>query len=97
MADKLGLGQGKKTFSWIWTSTEAIRDGSNMDLHEGEQSPSLKQHAEQLIVLFAAVHIEWAKAHAQYLRWMEEVMFLKKEMHQVCKMLEWKAMWWEQH
>ena len=95
MADKLGLGQGKKTVSWIWTSTEAIGDGSDTELHKGEQSPSLKQHAEQLIVLFAAVRIEWAKACAQYLRWTEEVMLLK-EMRRVHKTLEWKATWWEQ-
>ena len=39
--DKLGLGQGKKTVSWIWTSTEAISDGSDAELHEGELSLSL--------------------------------------------------------
>lgn len=37
-SDKLGLGQGKKTVSWIWTSAEAIGDGSDVELHEGEQS-----------------------------------------------------------
>ena len=95
-ADKLGLGQGKKTVSWIWTSAEAIGDGSDAELHKGEQSPSLKQHAEQLIVLFAAVRIEWAKARARYLRWTEEVMLLKEEMRRVRKTLEWKATWWEQ-
>ena len=44
--DKLGLGQGKKTVSWIWMSAEAIGDGSNAELHEGELSLSLKQYAE---------------------------------------------------
>ena len=39
--DKLGLGQGKKTVSWIWTSAEAIGDGSDAELHEGELSLSL--------------------------------------------------------
>lgn len=44
--DKLGLGQGKKTVSWIWMSAEAIGDGSDAELHEGELSRSLKQYAE---------------------------------------------------
>jgi hypothetical protein len=44
--DKLGLGQGKKTVSWIWTSAEAIGDGSDAELHEGELSLSLKQYAK---------------------------------------------------
>ena len=35
MIDKLGLGQGKKTVSWIWMSADAIRDGSDAELHEG--------------------------------------------------------------
>ena len=39
--DKLGLGQGKKTVSWIWMSVEAIGDGSDVELHEGELSLSL--------------------------------------------------------
>ncbi|EDR03963.1 uncharacterized protein LACBIDRAFT_330859 [Laccaria bicolor S238N-H82] len=75
--DKLGLGQGKKTVSWIWMSADAIGDGSDAELHE-------------------AVHIEWAKARARFLRWTEEVMLLKEEMRRVRKTLEWRAMWWEQ-
>ena len=34
-AEKLGLGQGKKVVSWIWTSAQAIGDGSDEVLHEG--------------------------------------------------------------
>ena len=34
-AAKLGLGQGKKAVSWIWTTPDAIGDGSDAVLHEG--------------------------------------------------------------
>ncbi|EDR07938.1 uncharacterized protein LACBIDRAFT_327111 [Laccaria bicolor S238N-H82] len=34
LLEKLGLGQGKKVVSWIWTSAEAIGDGSDEVLHE---------------------------------------------------------------
>ena len=51
----------------------------------------------KLTGLLGAVRIEWAKARARFLRWMEEVMLLKEEMQWVRKTLEWRAMWWEQH
>ena len=35
-AAKLGLGQGKKSVSWIWTTADAIGDGSDAVLHEGK-------------------------------------------------------------
>ena len=37
-AERLGLGQGKKVVSWIWTSAQAIGDGSDEVLHEGSLS-----------------------------------------------------------
>ena len=40
-AERLGLGQGKKTVSWIWTTTGAIGDGDDAVLHEGKQ-PSIR-------------------------------------------------------
>ena len=35
-AAKLGLGQGRKAVSWIWTTPDAIGDGSDAVLHEGK-------------------------------------------------------------
>ena len=35
-AARLGLGQGKKAVSWIWTTPDAIGDGSDAVLHEGK-------------------------------------------------------------
>lgn len=32
---ELGLGEGRRTVSWIWTSTAAIGDGADKVLHEG--------------------------------------------------------------
>lgn len=37
---------------------------------------------------------EWAKSHARYQRWSEEVLLLAEEMRRVLVFLEWKAQWW---
>ena len=92
--EKLGLGQGKKVVSWIWTSAEAIGDGSDEVLHEGR--PPNNCLCILLTVLLVAVRIEWAKARARSLRWTEEVHLLKEEMQRVRKTLEWKASWWDE-
>jgi hypothetical protein len=90
---KLGLGEGRRAVSWIWTSTAAIGDGSDKVLHEGIFFWYLGCLPTNF---FLAVRIEWVKARARHLRWWEEVHLLREEMRRVRKTLEWRAAWWKE-
>ena len=92
---KLGLGEGRRAVSWIWTSTAAIGDGSDKVLHEGIFFCMYLGCLPLIISL--AVPIKWVKAQARHLQWWGEVHLLRKEMRRVRKTLEWRAVWWEEH
>ena len=48
MAERLDLGQGKKTVSWIWTTIGAVGDDDDAVLHEGKE-PSIWHDFQPLI------------------------------------------------
>ncbi|KAJ7126214.1 hypothetical protein C8R44DRAFT_618370 [Mycena epipterygia] len=43
-----------------------------------------------------AVRVEWARARARKVRWVEEVMLLREEMRRVLRYLVWQTAWWEE-
>lgn len=45
--------------------------------------------------LMAALRIEWCKARARAMRWSEEVLILREEMHRVLAFFAWHAEWWD--
>jgi len=56
---------------------------------------SVHPQSDPLTVWFIpALRVEWAKSRAQALRWSEEVLLLKEEMHRVPAYFEYKASWW---
>ncbi|KAJ7256755.1 hypothetical protein C8J57DRAFT_1650145 [Mycena rebaudengoi] len=50
------------------------------------QAPSLNE----------ALRIEWAKARARSLRWLEEVQLLEEEMRRIQQFLLWHGKWWRE-
>ncbi|KAJ7137354.1 hypothetical protein C8R43DRAFT_893689 [Mycena crocata] len=42
-----------------------------------------------------ALRIEWAKARARSLRWIEEIDLLEEEMRRIAQFLLWRSEWWE--
>lgn len=47
-----------------------------------------------MLILLAALRVEWAKSHARAARWGEEVSLVMEEMRRVAVYLSWKANWW---
>ncbi|KAJ7139369.1 hypothetical protein C8R44DRAFT_604986 [Mycena epipterygia] len=41
------------------------------------------------------VCVEWARARARKIRWVEEVMLLREEMCRILRYLAWQTAWWE--
>lgn len=43
-----------------------------------------------------SLRIEWCKAQARSMRWVEEVELLHEEMRRVLQFLQWHAAWWHE-
>ncbi|KAJ7701888.1 hypothetical protein B0H17DRAFT_1128104 [Mycena rosella] len=83
----------KKLFPWIWTARGGPGE-DELELHEGE-APDMAHHRRSADRLLVAVRVDWSKALARKVHWMEEVQLLREEMRRVMHSLEWKANWWE--
>jgi hypothetical protein len=71
--------------SWIWR-THAATHTTASDSSTAEQE-----------IFDAQLMTSWAKAHARYERWKEEVELLVEEMRRTLAYLQWKAASWRDH
>ncbi len=89
---------GRREISWIWKTSGLNSDGTvltdqaSVNLQEGAYMP-FKESRE--LTLAAGLRVEWCKARARAMRWMEEVELVDEEMRRVKEFYNWQAGWWE--
>lgn len=86
-----GLGDGKRTLSWIWITFQGGDDNSP-EMVEGKLVSI--NHCYYLTRSSIALRIEWAKCRARAARYHEEMRWLKEEMRRVLQFGDWKEDWW---
>ena len=85
-----GESEGRRSVSWIWKQGGTMSSEDN-NMHECKY---LNLFAIALI-RYTALRIEWCKARARAMRWLEEVRLLVEEMRRVLQFLQWKGRFWE--
>ncbi|RPD53249.1 hypothetical protein L226DRAFT_576495 [Lentinus tigrinus ALCF2SS1-7] len=74
--------EGRQEISWIWKAGSG--DGNLADTNVNSN-------------LQEGLRVEWCKARARALRWIEEVQILEEEMRRTVAYYDWHATWWEAH
>lgn len=97
------LGEGHRDVPWIWytvryTAQDRVDTGAATDEDAIEctlsLNPNIPCNGRTLRSVPLAMRSTYARAQARYLRWEEEVLFLREEMRRAPEFLLWKSKWW---
>ncbi|KAI0689949.1 hypothetical protein BC835DRAFT_1228821, partial [Cytidiella melzeri] len=75
------IGEGRRTFSWIWLTPGGREDFDNPGVEEDLACP-------------LGLRIEWAKSNARATRWWEAVNLLHEEMRRAVAFCHSRSQWW---
>jgi len=92
----MGLGEGTRILSWIWTSGPISSDeATEPQMVDGLYIPF--RHLLNLLIAPLALRVQWCRSRARVMRWTEQICLVQEEMRRVCAYLSWYANWWSSH
>ena len=93
VAHSVSIGEGRRTLSWIWSAPGSVGQGDSETV-KGVFVHFSRPWCFELIGK-EDLHIEWLKARARALRYLENIRLLYEEMRRAVVTTKWIAGQWE--